>query len=150
LNQAIQNRDDLLGALKDHGLQIQNLNLLPGSILYEYGTPPVGLFFITSGIVRTFVPVRDQSIEIQKIGPGEFLGLPAVISDINSEVSAVAESAVHAVFIPKDEIVAALRDNPHLYLLINPLLSDALSRAYRHMRNIRSSAQFRPGLANIC
>ena len=149
MTQAIQNRNDLLRALEDHGLQTQNLDFSPGSILYRHGVPPAGLFFITSGKVRTFVPVRNESMEIERIGPGEFLGLPAVISDKNSELSAVAETAVKAVFISRDEIVAALRDNPHLYLIINPFLSDALSCAYRHMRNIRSNAQVRLDLTTF-
>jgi CRP-like cAMP-binding protein len=130
LTQAIQNQNDLLRALEDHGLHTQNLNFSPGSILYEHGAPPEGLIFITSGKVRTFLPVRDESIEIEKIGPGEFLGLPAVIADKNSEISAVAESKVKAVFISRNEIAEALRKNPHLYLVINPFLSDALSSAY--------------------
>ena len=143
MTQAIQNRNDLLKVFEDLGLQVQNLEFAPGSILYKHGAPPEGLLFITSGRVRTFLPIHEQSIEIEEIGPGQFLGLAAVISDKNSEVSAIAETPVKAVFIAKDEVVIALRKNPNLYLVINPFLSDALSCAYKHIRNIRSNAHVR-------
>jgi CRP-like cAMP-binding protein len=105
------------------------------------GAPAEGLFFITSGKVRIFLPVRNQSIEIEEAGPGHCIGLPAVISDRDSKVSVIAKTAVKAVFILKEEIAAALRRNPQLYLVINPMLSEALSSAYKHIRSIRSSAQ---------
>ena len=143
MNQATQNRNDLLRALEDHGLKTQNLDFAPGSILYEHGEPPEGLVFVISGKIRTFVPVRGQLMEIEKVGAGQFLGLPAVISDRTSEVTAIAEDAVKVVFIRKDDIDAALRDDPRMYLIINQFLSDALSCAYRHMRTIRSNAQVR-------
>jgi CRP-like cAMP-binding protein len=143
LNEAIDNQKDLLSALVDRGLRTKSLELAPGSTLYEHGAQPKGLFFIMSGNVRTFLPAHGQNIEIEKIGPGEFLGLAAVISDKRAEMSAVAEDAVKAVFISKDEVNAALRRDPSLYFVINSFLSDALSRAYRHVRSIRSNAPVR-------
>lgn len=141
--QTIQNRNDLLRAFEDYGVQSQNLELSPGNILYEHGAPAEGVFFITSGKMRIFVPVDNRLIEIEEAGPGQCLGLPAVISDNNSEISTVAQTAVKGVFISKEEITAALRKNPHLYLAINSHLSDALSSAYRYIRDIRLHAQVR-------
>ena len=136
----MQHPNDLLRLLMDHGLQTKNLQFESGRILCEFGASPGGLFFLISGRVRTFLPVCDQTIDIEKIGPGQCLGLPAVISDKTSEASAVTEGAVKAVFISKDDVLDALRKDPELYVHINSLLSDALSCAYRHIRNMRTSA----------
>jgi CRP-like cAMP-binding protein len=73
------------------------------------------------------------------MGPGQFLGLPAVVSGQTAEMSAVAEGTVKAVFISTDEINAALRRDPTLYLVVSSFLSDAVSCAYKHVRNIRSN-----------
>jgi CRP-like cAMP-binding protein len=144
LSEAMQNPNDLLRALIHHGLQTRKLEFESGSVLYEYGASPKGLFFITSGTVRTFLPLRDRTIEIEKIGPGQFLGLPAIISDHASEATAVTEDAVKLVFISKDDVLDALRRDPRLLLSINSFLSDALSSAYKHIRNMRSSAHRLP------
>lgn len=143
MNEAIQTSKDLLSTLTDQGLRTRNLDLAPGSILCRHGAQPKGLFFIISGNVRTFLPAHGRNIEIETMGPGKFLGLPAVISGKSAEVTAVAEDAVKAVFISKDEINAALSKNPSLYLVINSFLSDALSSAYKHVRNIRLSTPVR-------
>lgn len=140
MNEALQTRNNLLSVLTDQGLPAKNLELAPGSILCRHGAQPKGVFFITSGNVRTFLPAHGRNIEIEMMGAGQFLGLPAVISGKTAELSAVAEDAVKAVFISKDEINAALRKDPSLYLVINSFLSDALSCAYEHVRNIRSNA----------
>ena len=139
MNEAMRTSNDLLSALTDQGLRMRKLELAPGSILYQHGAQPKGLFFITSGNVRTFLPAHGRNIEIETIGAGQFLGLPAVISGKTAEMSAVAEDAVKAVFISKDEINAALRRDPGLYLVVSSFLSDAVTSAYKHVRKIRSN-----------
>jgi len=139
VNDAMQNRNDLLSILTDQGLRTRNLELAPGSVLYRHGAQAKGLFFITSGNVRTFLPAHGRNIEIETIGPGQFLGLPAVISGKTAEMSAVAEDTVKAVFISKDEVDGALRRDPGLYLVVSSFLSNAVSCAYKHVRNMRSN-----------
>src|SRR5689334_17223974 len=87
VNDGIEIRNDLLSALTDQGLRMSNLELAPGTILCQHGVQPKGLFFITSGKVRTFLPAHGRNIEIERIGPGQLLGLPAVISGKNAEMS---------------------------------------------------------------
>ena len=144
MSEAMQNPNDLLKVLIEHGLKTSELEFKSGNVLSKYGESPRGLFFITSGKVRTFLPVNDQTIEIEKMGPGQCLGLPAVISDKTSEATAVTEGSVKAVFISKDEVLAVLRKDPRLFLSINSFLSDALSCAYKHIRNMRSSGHRLP------
>lgn len=139
MNEGMQSRNDLLSALTAHGLRMRNLELAPGSILCQHGVPPKGLFFITLGHVRTFLPAHGRNIDIDRIGTGQFLGLPAVISGKTAEVTAVAEDTVRAVFISKDQISAALKRHPGLYLVVSSFLSDAVSCAYKHVRNVRSN-----------
>ena len=138
-----QTRSDLLAIFVNSGLNTKNLEFEPGTMLYEHGSPPGGLLFIMSGRVRTFLPVGQENIEIEKIGPGQCMGLPAVISGENSELSAMAENKVNAVFISRNEVSAALLANPRLYLAINPFLSEAVSCAYKHIRKLRSVRQVR-------
>jgi CRP-like cAMP-binding protein len=144
MNEAILNSKHLLKIFIDHGLNATRKEFESGSVLSEHGESPLGLFFITSGQVRTFLPIDARMVEIEKIGPGRILGLPAVISDKTSEATAVAEGGVKAVFISKDDVLAALRRDPRLYLSVNSFLSDALSCAYKHIRNMRSNAHRLP------
>ena len=141
MEQAIQKRNDLLTAFEDCGVHTEKLKLLPRDMLYEHGASAEGVFFITSGKMRIFVPVDNRLIEIEEVGPRQCLALAAVISGNNSEVTSVAETVVKGVFISKEEVTAALLKYPHLYLVINSYLSDALCSVYRHIRNIRLNAQ---------
>ncbi|HEX7962854.1 MAG TPA: Crp/Fnr family transcriptional regulator [Terriglobales bacterium] len=141
MEQAIQNRNDLLKAFEDYGAHTEKMKLSPGDMLYKHGASAEGVFFITSGKMRIFVPVDNRLIEIEEVGPGQCLALPAVISGNNSEISSVAETVVKGVFISKEEVTAALLKYPHLYLVINSYLSEALCSVYRHIRNIRLNAQ---------
>ncbi len=139
MNQERKNSETLLKVLRNSGIECEDLEFDAGTILCHQGMPVSGVFLITSGVVHTFMTVgKKQSPRIEEIVSGQFIGLPAVLSCGNSDVSAVAVTNVHAVLIRSEQLLSALQRTPELYMHINECLSNAVSAAYGHVREMRS------------
>lgn len=140
MNQESQSSETLLTVLRNGGIEGEDLEFQAGTVLCHQGVPVSGVLLIKSGVVHTFMTVgKKQSPRIEEIVSGQFIGLTAVLSCGNSDVSAVAVTNVHAVLIRSEELLSALQRTPELYMHINECLSHAVSAAYGHVRDIRST-----------
>lgn len=84
----------------------------PGSMLFIEGQPANGVFMLCQGEVKLYTCSRDGKVVILHIsGPGELLGLSAVVSHGNFEVSAEVIDTCQVNFIRKADFMRLLNSN---------------------------------------
>jgi CRP/FNR family transcriptional regulator len=88
-------------------------NLYPrGSVLFIEGQPSPGVYILCQGRIKLSTCSRDGKVIIRQIAePGEVLGLSAVISDSNFEVTAEVIEPCRVGFIRKPDFLRLLQQN---------------------------------------
>jgi CRP-like cAMP-binding protein len=100
-----------------------------GTVLCREGEPGAVMWVIQSGRVSITKQVRDVEKELAVLGPGEFLGEMAIISNKPRNATAtVAEDAKLLVIDPKT-FEAMIRGNAEIAIRMIKKLSDRLSDA---------------------
>ncbi|HXE91698.1 MAG TPA: Crp/Fnr family transcriptional regulator [Terriglobales bacterium] len=108
-----------------------------GAVLFEEGRMAEGALLVRSGRVKLSVSSpRGKTLLLEVAGPGEMLGLSAVLSGRPHEVTACAISPVEAVFFPRQEFLHYLEDHPDACLRVVSLLTTDLDAAYDRVRNL--------------
>jgi CRP/FNR family transcriptional regulator len=108
-----------------------------GALLFEEGHVAEGALLVRSGRVKLSVSSpRGKTLLLEVAGPGEMLGLSAVLSGRPHEVSARALSPVEAAFFPRQEFLDYLEDHPDACLQVVGRLTTDLDAAYDRVRNL--------------
>ena len=109
-----------------------------GAILFEEGRAAEGALLVRSGRVKLSVSSpRGKTLLLEVAGPGEMLGLSAVLSGRPYEVTARALSPVEAAFFPRQAFLDYLEDHPEACLQVVGLLTTDLDAAYDRVRNLQ-------------
>ncbi len=109
-----------------------------GSVLFEEGAAPTGVFLLRAGRVKLSVSSRKgKTVLLQVASPGEFLGLGAVLAGRPYEMTAQTVSPAEVVFAPREEFIRFLRERPPVCLEVIRLLSYELIAAYERVRTLR-------------
>ncbi|MGB8013713.1 MAG: Crp/Fnr family transcriptional regulator [Terriglobales bacterium] len=125
---------DLLKAL--HG--IKPVQQFPkGGTLFEQGSAVTGVYLLERGEVRLLLSTgvgQKQLLEV--VGPGNVLGLSESMSGERHRISAEAGEDAMAVFIPRTEFLAFLREHGDFCMQVVQLLSEDLHGLYHKFRSI--------------
>ncbi len=136
------------------GLSLEGLKLLeaashpstyPGStLLFVEGQVARGAFVLCSGRVKLSTASREGKVLIFRIaGPGEVLGLSAVISGQACELTAETSGPCQVNFLDRQTLGAAIESSPEFGLHASLALSREFQAAYRDLHDlvlVRSSA----------
>jgi CRP-like cAMP-binding protein len=108
-----------------------------GATVFQQGSAVKGVYVVESGEVRLLLETagcHKQFLEIA--GPGAMLGLSESLSGADYKVSAEAGYSTTAVFIPRSEFLAFLREHGDFCMQIARLLSEDLDGLYHKFRSI--------------
>lgn len=84
-----------------------------GQILFHEGTRPLGIYCINRGKIKIYQTGSDGKDQIIKIASsGDILGYKALISDHSYPVTGETLEDTSVCFIPKDEFLKTLHQNP--------------------------------------
>ena len=112
--------------------------------LFVEGQNPRGVFLLCSGKVKLSTSSRDGKVLILKIaGPGEMLGLSAVISGTEYELTAETAMPCQVNFVPREPLLELLQRHGEAGLRSAQALSREFQSAYRDIHDLilaRSSA----------
>src|SRR6266550_1919442 len=112
--------------------------------LFVEGQNPRGVFLLCSGKVKLSTSSRDGKVLILKMaGPGEMLGLSAVISGTEYELTAETAMPCQVNFVPRDPLLDLLQRHGEAGLRSAQALSREFQSAYRDIHDLilaRSSA----------
>jgi CRP/FNR family transcriptional regulator, cyclic AMP receptor protein len=112
--------------------------------LFVEGQTPRGVFHLCSGKVKLSTTSRDGKVLILKMaGPGDALGLSAVISGTSYEMTAETAIPCHVNFVQRDALLSLLQRHGEAGLRAAQTLSREFQSAYRDIHDLilaRSSA----------
>jgi len=115
-----------------------------GATLFVEGQTPRGVFLLCSGKVKLSTTSRDGKVLILKMaGPGDMLGLSAVISGTPYEVTAETGTPCQVNFVQREALLSLLEKYGEAGLRSAQTLSREFQSAYRDIHDLilaRSSA----------
>ncbi|SDS07336.1 cAMP-binding domain of CRP or a regulatory subunit of cAMP-dependent protein kinases [Polaribacter sp. KT25b] len=105
-------------------------NIKKGDVIFKEGDHLNGIFCIKDGVCKVSKMSdngRNQIINL--IQKGNILGERSLISDQTSNLTAIALSDMSVCFIPKEEIIRDLENNPNFTLDLLKTMANSLKNA---------------------
>lgn len=118
--------------------EIKSTAVYPKSaILFLEREKPRGIFVLCSGKAKLSVSSSDGKVVILKVsGPGDILGLNAVIAGREQEATAEMVEPGQANFIAREDLMEFLRDHGEVALRVAEQLSRNYYSAYEEIRTL--------------
>jgi CRP-like cAMP-binding protein len=88
-----------------------NLFWPAGSVVFERGSPPDGLYIIVSGTLRV---VDKNGAEVAELGPGEFFGELSLLLDTPHRHDVRVEEDAELMVLPKERLDELTASHPEL------------------------------------
>jgi CRP/FNR family transcriptional regulator len=115
------------------------------TILFSEGKPVRGIYLLCDGRAKLSICSEfGKRLTLRVAGPGEVLGLGAVLSNTPYEITAELLDASQIVFIRRKELMKFLRDHPTVCMQAVRMLSQDLHGAYERVRSIAMVQSRRP------
>lgn len=119
-------------------------------VLFLEGQEPLGVYIVCSGHVKLFTGSNEGKTLIERVvGPGEVLGLSAVVSNRPVELTAQTLGPCQFQFIKRDDFVRFLTSHGDVCLRAARLLSCAWHDAHEQVRSIALSGSATARLARV-
>jgi CRP/FNR family transcriptional regulator len=134
-------------ALKDFD-EIKSIAYYPRrAILFAEGRPVRGIYILCDGRARLSIGSESgKRLTLRIAGPGEVLGLGAVMSNTPYEMTVEVLDDSQVAFVRRKDLVKFLRENRSICLQVVQMLSQDLHGAYERVRNIGAIRPRRPRL----
>ncbi len=128
--------------------QIKSLAHYPRrAVLFAESRPVRGIYILCDGRAKLSIGSEGgKRLTLRIAGPGEVLGLGAVLSNTAYEVTAEVLDDSQVVFVRRKELVKFLREHRAVCMQIVQMLSQDLHGAYERVRSIGSIRPRRPRL----
>ena len=107
-----------------------------GTVLFREGEPGKEMYVLQSGKVAISKKVRDVEKVLAVLGPGEFFGEMAIISNKPRNASATVESAAKLLVIDPRTFESMIRGNSEIAVRMIKKLADRLSEADSQIENL--------------
>jgi len=105
-----------------------------GKVLFREGEQPRGVYVVHSG--EADLRFRTKSLQI--VGPGQILGLSAVVSGRPHDSSATSRTPIVTGFIEKERFLNLLDQMPSLWFSVLQMLSTDINASYDCMRTLNA------------
>jgi CRP/FNR family cyclic AMP-dependent transcriptional regulator len=117
------------------------------TVLFAEGRPVRGIYILCDGRARISMGAENgRRLTLRIAGPGEVLGLGAVMSNTRYEVTAEVLDDSQVVFVRRKELLKFLREHRAVCMQVVFMLSQEVHGAYERVRNIGSIHPRRPRL----
>jgi len=128
--------------------EIKSIGYYPKrAILFAETRPVRGIYVLCDGRARLSICAENgKRLTLRIAGPGEVLGLGAVMSNTPYEVTAEVLDDSQVVFVRRKELMKFLRDHPSICMQVVCMLSQDLHGAYERVRNLGGVRPHRPRL----
>lgn len=107
-----------------------------GTVLFREGEPGKEMFVLQSGKVAIAKKVRDVEKVLAVLGPGEFFGEMAIISNKPRNASAVVEEDARVLVIDPRTFEGMIRGNSEIAVRMIKKLAERLSDADAQIENL--------------
>jgi len=121
-----------------------------GGLFFMEGQPASGVFLLRTGKVKeTVVSHRGKTAIVRVAGPGDILGLSAVLVSGTYESSAETLEPTHADFMRKAAFLRGLSTSPQLAKMVATQLSRNCKEAYDAIRSFGLSTSVSEKVARL-
>lgn len=121
-----------------------------GRLLFVEGQPPAGVYVLSKGRVKLSTCTSDGKVIILGIaGPGDALGLTAILSNDEYETTAEALDQCQVDFVPRDAFLNYLRENKGATLVAAKQLSQNYRAAHKMICSLAYSEPVLVKLAKL-
>jgi CRP/FNR family transcriptional regulator, cyclic AMP receptor protein len=118
-----------------------------GTVLFREGQAARGVFVLCDGRVRISVCSESgKRLTLRTAGPGEVMGLSAVLSGCAHEVTVETLDNCQVAMVKRKELLRFLREHREACLQVVNLLSQDLHVAYERVRSVGLGRTRRPRL----
>ncbi len=107
-----------------------------GTVLFREGDPGREMYVLQSGKVAISKKVRDVEKVLATLGPGEFFGEMAIISNKPRNASATVAEAARVLVIDPKTFEAMIRGNSEIAVRMIKKLADRLAEADAQIENL--------------
>jgi CRP/FNR family transcriptional regulator len=115
------------------------------TILFSEGRPVRGIYLLCDGRAKLSICAENgKRLTLRIAGPGEVLGLGAVLSNTPYEITAELLDSSQVVFIRRKELTKFLREHSDICMQVVRMLSQDLHGAYERVRSIGMVRTRRP------
>jgi len=101
-----------------------NLFWPAGSVVFERGSPPDGLYIIVSGTLRV---IDKNGAEVAELGPGEFFGELSLLLDTTHRHDVRVEEDAELMVLPKERLDELTASHPELGRAIRARAEERIS-----------------------
>ncbi len=121
-----------------------------GALLFSEEGTSRGVYVLCEGRAKlSLCSENGKRLMLRVACPGEVLGLGATLSGNPYEVTAELMDTAQVAFVPREQLLAFLRDNPTICMEVVRRLSDDLHGAYERVRSIGLSRARRARLQRV-
>jgi CRP-like cAMP-binding protein len=108
-----------------------------GTILFNEGDQPRGIYLIHSGTVELLMRARnDDRKRMRTTSAGDILGLESVVSLRANDATARAITPCELGFIERESFLRVLAESPAIWFSVLRLLSQGVNASYDSLRNV--------------
>ena len=105
--------------------------------LFREGEDPAGVYVLLSGDVDLVFSSRAGVVKpLRLAGAGQLLGLSCIVSGRVHDCSATTRTSAVTGFIPKQEFLKLLDENPPLWFSVLQMISSEINSCYDCMRTL--------------
>ena len=109
-----------------------------GSVILEEGDRNETVFIILDGTVHLSTVREQEIVELDRLGPGDMVGLMSFWTGEPALVSVVAKTAVSALCLDRAEFDRLSTTHPELNRLLQPLIIRNLAERYQRIVHLHS------------
>ena len=126
--------------------EIKTLASFPrGTMLFAEGRPVRGIYILCDGRAKLSICSDvGKRLTLRVAGPGEVLGLGAVMTNTPYEITAELVDNSQVAFIRRKDLMKFLREHPETCLQVVRMLSQDVHGAYERVRTIGTVRLRRP------
>lgn len=111
-----------------------------GTFLFRRGDTVSGIYLISAGTVRLGLEREAPAFPSRNLACGAVIGLPATLSDSTYSLSAQVVEDAELIFIPRERLIALLRDMPSLCFETMTILTQELVETRAALERVRKAA----------
>ncbi|HEX8924784.1 MAG TPA: Crp/Fnr family transcriptional regulator [Terriglobales bacterium] len=115
-----------------------------GERVFTAGAPATGVYLLTAGTVRAFLPAEDgRELICRTLSAGSLLGLPAAMCAKTYQFTVEAVDHVSLSFVETAVFNELLRGTPQVCMLVVGMMSDELTeirQTHEHMRSCTNTS----------
>lgn len=113
------------------------INYKRGEALFREGAMPLGIFCVSSGIIKVVKEASGGKEQIVRLAQaGDTIGYRSLIMQQRYEASAIATEDSKVCLIPKEQFVALSANNRHFYEALMKMLCEDIENSQRKMAEI--------------